>query len=181
MIEFVTLVDENDRVIGKEEKLLAHEKALKHRAFSIFILRRRHDDIELLLQKRHPDKYHCGGLWTNTCCGHPRPGEDIIAAGCRRLQEETGIKDIALTDIESFSYTAKFTNKLTENELDHVLLGFSKEQQKIAINPQEIIEIKWLNLHKLSNDLKENPSKYTPWFFEAFDIIFKKLQSNVLI
>ena len=114
MNEVVTLVDENDLALGPCEKITAHERALLHRAFSVFVLKKQNEKIEILLQQRHIQKYHCGGLWTNTCCGHPRPSEAVKDAAERRLTEEMGIK-IPLLSCGSFRYTAVFNNGLTEN------------------------------------------------------------------
>ena len=123
--EYVILVDQTDQEIGIAEKLAAHLENRCHRAFSIFIFRylnHPEQSPELLLQQRAFDKYHSGGLWTNTCCSHPRPGEAVLAAGERRLQEEFGIP-ASLRALGWFHYIAKFDNGLTENEVDHVLLG----------------------------------------------------------
>ena len=106
--DHVVLVDENDQVLGIEEKIKAHELALLHRAFSVFIYRKQKDSIEFLLQQRHQNKYHCGGLWTNACCSHPRLNEDVLLAGQRRLNEEMSI-NIPLNFVDTFIYKAKFT------------------------------------------------------------------------
>src|SRR5689334_15327319 len=120
--EQVILVDENDNPIGSAEKLAAHEQGgQRHRAFSVFIFRKR-DELEVLLQQRASHKYHCPDLWTNTCCSHPQPGETITQAGERRLQEEMGIAT-PLTWVGKFHYIAHFDNGLSENEIDHVLVG----------------------------------------------------------
>ena len=106
MIEQVILVDENDNAIGSQEKIKAHELAQRHRAFSVFIYRKTNNETEILLQKRNAEKYHCGGLWTNSTCGHPRPNEETVTAGQRRLFEEMGIK-ATLEEIGVFEYIAK--------------------------------------------------------------------------
>ena len=120
MGEMVILVDKNDNQLGLMEKIEAHEKAVLHRAFSVFIL---NDDNELLIQKRALNKYHSPGLWTNTCCSHQREGETTKAAGHRRLIEEMGF-NCELTEVFSFTYNVGFSNGLFEHELDHVLFGF---------------------------------------------------------
>ena len=117
--EKVILVDKNDNQVGLMPKLEAHEKGLLHRAFSIFIFNSRY---ELLLQKRASSKYHSGGLWTNTCCSHPREGEDTLDAANRRLDEEMGIKT-SLRKVYDFIYKAELDNQLTEHEFDHVFYG----------------------------------------------------------
>src|SRR5262249_52461597 len=114
--EYVILVDEENRQTGLAEKLEAHQKNLLHRAFSAFIFRR-NSNIEVLLQQRALHKYHSPGLWTNTCCSHPRAGESILAAGKRRLQEEMGVT-AELADLGWFQYNAHFENGLSEHEID---------------------------------------------------------------
>lgn len=166
----VILVDENDQQIGTMPKQEAHEKALRHRAFSVFIYRKSQQDIEILLQQRHKDKYHCGGLWTNTCCSHPYPNEDIITAGERRLYEEMGIKT-SLKEIGVFHYIAEFANGLTENEIDHVLVG-ELQQAHFTVNAQEVMNHQWVSLPTLLDELKQRPHKYTPWLLPAVEIMF---------
>lgn len=165
----VILVDENDREIGTAPKLEAHEKSLRHRAFSVFILRQSQQDIEILLQKRNPKKYHCGGLWTNTCCSHPYPGEETVAAGERRLFEEMGIKT-QLQEVGVFHYIAHFDNGLTENEVDHVLIG-ELQHDKFVVNPDEVVDYQWISLPVLQKDIEQNPAKYTPWLLPALAFI----------
>ena len=172
-LEYVVLVDEHDQQIGTAEKLEAHQLALRHRAFSVFILRQRPDEIQLLLQQRQFDKYHCGGLWTNTCCSHPRPGETTIAAGKRRLQEEMGI-DAELMEIGLFHYIAEFNSGLTENEMDHVLIG-TIDHDNFSVNPSEVAAHRWLSLAAVKRELKQQPEAYTPWFASAFTIVLDHL------
>ena len=169
----VILVDENDNPIGSEEKLVAHQQGLLHRAFSVFVFYQ-HDDErepELLLQQRQTDKYHSGGMWTNTCCSHPRPDEQTIAAGERRLFEEMGIK-LTLQEMGGFHYIAEFDNGLTENELDHVLIGFA-ENKDVPFNIKEVQAIEWIPITDLLNELIEDPKKYTPWFAPALEVALK--------
>jgi len=167
MQDTVILVDEHDNPLGEAEKLAAHEQALCHRAFSIFILRNGENGIETLLQQRHPDKYHCGGLWTNSCCSHPRPGETILQAGQRRLKEELGF-NVELTEVGMFHYIAKFDNGLTENEVDHVLVGwYEKEVNHEYINPLEVANTRWQTLTSLQQALQETPENFTPWLSQA--------------
>ncbi len=165
----VILVDDNDNQLGLMEKIEAHEKALLHRAFSVFIL---NDNKQLLLQKRALNKYHSPGLWTNTCCSHPRDGESVIDAGIRRLDEEMGFKT-QLNNLFSFVYKARLDNGLTEHEYDHVLLG--KYNKDPLINELEVCDWKWVDLDALSNDLVINPKSYTVWF----KIIFEKFYKNI--
>src|ERR1043165_5827412 len=121
MEEQVILVNEIDDEMGVMEKMEAHQKAILHRAFSIFIFNNKN---EMLLQQRALNKYHSGGLWTNTCCSHPRPGEDTAAAASRRLKEEMGI-ETSIAPAFSFIYQADFDNGLVEYEYDHVFIGKS--------------------------------------------------------
>jgi len=172
----VILVDENDNVVGEAEKIAAHRNAQLHRAFSIFILRQHQGEVQCLLQKRHSDKYHCGGLWTNTCCSHPCPGEDILSAANRRLAEELGFTT-TLTPVGSFIYKATFANGLTEYEYDHVLMGYWEAQptNNIAYNKNEISEIEWVALEGLAKDIQINADKYTPWLKPALHVMQKSI------
>ncbi len=154
----VILVDENDREIGTREKMEAHRQGNLHRAFSILIFNKKG---EILLQKRAGSKYHCPGLWTNTCCSHPMPGETLEKATQRRLKEELGFT-AELEEKFSFQYRAEFTNGLVENEIDHVFFGFFEGSP--VPNPKEIDEHKWISLPILKQDVIDNPEKYTPWF-----------------
>lgn len=167
MSEQVILVDEDDNELGTAEKMLAHRQGLLHRAFSIFILQ----DDKVLLQQRHPAKYHCGNLWTNTCCSHPRLGETIIKAANRRLQEEMGITS-RMRVIGSFCYKAQVNAELTEHEFDHVLIG-QYNGNKIKINPTEVNDYKWVKLLGLHNKIKNNPSIYTPWLMQSLQLVIK--------
>ncbi len=174
--ERVVLVDAEDQEIGTEEKMLAHELGLLHRAFSVFIYRYRDQDqaLEFLLQKRQITKYHCGGLWTNTCCSHPRQQEPILDAGQRRLKEEMSL-DIPLKSAGSFIYQASFNNGLTEHEFDHVLIGEYNGIDPIQIDPLEVDEYRWISLEMLQRDLSESPLLYTPWIKPALHIALEAL------
>lgn len=162
--EQVILVNENDEPIGSMEKIEAHEKALLHRAFSVFIL---NDKNEVMLQQRAASKYHSPLLWTNTCCSHQRAGETNIAAGKRRLLEEMGFQ-VDLKELFSFIYKAPFDNGLTEHELDHVMVGYSNQDPNI--NREEVEAWKWMSLEAIKQDMKDHPESYTAWF----KIIFEK-------
>ncbi|WP_048331315.1 isopentenyl-diphosphate Delta-isomerase [Bizionia psychrotolerans] len=169
--EQVILVNENDEQIGLMGKMEAHEKALLHRAFSVFVF---NDKNELMIQQRAKHKYHSPGLWTNTCCSHQRAGESNIQAGKRRLQEEMGF----VTDLEesiSFIYKAPFDNGLTEHEFDHILIGHFNESPQI--NPEEVAAWKWMTLDAVKADLKMKPDLYTAWF----KIIFEKFYEHINI
>lgn len=174
MEEKVILVNENDEQIGTMPKLEAHEKALLHRAFSVFIF---NDNNELMLQKRASSKYHSPNLWTNTCCSHQREGESNIDAGKRRLKEEMGfVTD--LKDIFSFIYIAPFDNGLTEHEYDHIMVGSYVDEPKI--NPDEVSDWKWMSLKDVKKDIDQQPEIYTEWFKIIFDKFYEhiNLQPN---
>lgn len=167
--EQVILVNENDEQIGLMPKLEAHEKALLHRAFSVFIF---NDKNELMLQQRALHKYHSPGLWTNTCCSHQRSGEHNIEAGKRRLQEEMGF----VTDLNetiSFIYKAPFDNGLTEHEYDHVMVGNYDDEP--VINADEVADWKWMSLDAVKGDMTKNPELYTAWFKIIFDKFYESI------
>ena len=166
----VILVDKKDNQLGLMEKIEAHEKAVLHRAFSVFIL---NDNNELLLQRRALSKYHSPGLWTNTCCSHPREGESVINAGIRRLREEMGF-ETEINNLFSFIYKAEFDNGLTEHELDHVLLG--RYNKAPLINKLEVSDWKWTNMEFLKKDVVINPDLYTVWFKIIFQQFYKKFK-----
>jgi isopentenyl-diphosphate delta-isomerase len=163
MEELVILVDQDDRETGVMEKIQAHREALLHRAFSVFVF---NSKGELMLQQRALGKYHSPGLWTNTCCSHPRPGEDTEAAAHRRLQEEMGF-DCTLTKIFHFTYKAPFDNNLTEHEVDHVFVGFSDTLP--VINPEEVESYRFATLNDITVEMAENPELFTVWFQIAFE------------
>lgn len=172
-MEFVVLVDEQDNPIGKMEKQQAHIEGLLHRAFSIFIF---NSEKKLLLQKRASSKYHCGGLWTNSCCSHPRENENIQDAANRRLAEEMGMQ-CSLKPIFTFMYRAEFDNGLIEHEFDHVFFGESDQNPKI--NPEEVETYRYIAMEDLQQEVKEFPQNFTPWFIIALDrvLAFNSTQS----
>ncbi len=161
--EKVILVNEKDEQIGLMEKIEAHEKALLHRAFSVFVV---NDKNEMMLQQRAHEKYHSPGLWTNTCCSHQREGESNIDAGKRRLMEEMGFQT-ELEELFNFIYIAPFDNGLTEHELDHVMVG--KFNGIPALNPDEAADWKWMSAIDVKNDIEKHPDIYTEWFKIIFD------------
>ncbi|MBO6880307.1 isopentenyl-diphosphate Delta-isomerase [Winogradskyella sp.] len=167
--EQVILVDENDNQIGLMPKMEAHEKALLHRAFSVFVF---NDKNELMLQQRAMHKYHSPGLWTNTCCSHQRDGESNLEAGKRRLEEEMGF----VTDLEettSFVYKAPFDNGLTEHEYDHIMIGYYNDAPNI--NADEVADWKWMPLEEVKVNMALHPEDYTAWF----KIIFEKFYEYI--
>jgi isopentenyl-diphosphate delta-isomerase len=156
--EQIVLVDENDNEIGTGEKLQVHLEGKLHRALSVFLFNEKN---ELLIQQRAFSKYHSGGLWSNTCCSHPRPDESAHDAATRRLFEELGIRS-PLHKIFHFTYKANLDKQLIEHEFDHVFLG--KYQGEVSPNPDEIHAWKWIDLRALKRDMKDRPEMYTFWF-----------------
>lgn len=171
-MEQVILVNEKDMEIGTMEKMEAHRLGVLHRAFSVFIFNKQG---EMLLQQRALEKYHSGGLWTNACCSHPRPGEEVLTAASRRLHEELGFKT-SLDPIFSFVYEANFENGLTEHEFDHVFFGTYNGE--IDPNKKEVMNVKFENMQIINMELKQDPSKFTAWFQLAFDRIFNWWQTQ---
>jgi isopentenyl-diphosphate delta-isomerase len=172
--EKVILVNENDEPIGLMEKLEAHEKAVLHRAFSVFVL---NDKNEVMLQQRAHHKYHSPLLWTNTCCSHQREGETNIQAGTRRLFEEMGFTT-ELKELFHFIYKAPFDNGLTEHELDHVMIGYYNEAPKI--NPDEVESWKWMSIEAIRDDIQTQSENYTVWFKIIFDEFYHFLEEHKL-
>jgi isopentenyl-diphosphate Delta-isomerase len=172
--EKVILVNELDQQIGLMPKLEAHEKAVLHRAFSVFVL---NDKNEIMLQQRAHQKYHSPLLWTNTCCSHQREGESNIQAGNRRLFEEMGFST-ELKELFHFIYKAPFDNGLTEHELDHVMIGYYNEYP--VINPEEVEDWKWMKIEAVKNDMILNPTLYTVWFKIIFDEFYHFLEEHTL-
>ena len=170
--EQVILVNEKDEPIGLMNKMEAHEKAVLHRAFSVFVL---NDKNEVMLQQRAHHKYHSPLLWTNTCCSHQRDGETNIQAGKRRLFEEMGF-EVALKELFHFIYKAPFDNGLTEHELDHVMIGYYNE--KPIINVEEVESWKWMKIEAIKEDMIQNPALYTVWFKIIFDQFYHYLEDH---
>ena len=158
MSEKVILVDEQDLPIGEMDKLEAHEKNQLHRAFSILLW---NDQNEMLIHQRADGKYHSAGLWTNTCCSHPRPQEDTLDAAHRRLHEEMGIST-ELKHAFYFVYQVALENNLSEHELDHVFLG--KFEGNPQVNPEEAKDFRWVKLEDLNIEINQFPNNFTYWF-----------------
>lgn len=154
----IPIVDANDAIIGADEKLAVHQKGLLHRAFSILVF---NSENKLLIHQRAFEKYHSGGLWTNTCCGHPNEGEAMEAAVHRRLQEEMGF-DCPLEMAFKFHYRAEFENGLIENEIDHVYIGTYEGTFKC--NPEEVANFRWVSVADIEQDALQHPENYTVWF-----------------
>lgn len=171
MEELVILVDQNDHPTGVMEKIQAHIEAKLHRAFSIFIF---NSKGELMLQQRALTKYHSPGLWSNTCCSHPRPGEDTLDAAHRRLKEEMGF-DCHFSEAFSFIYKAPFSNELTEHEYDHVFIGIS--DMKPVLNKEEAASYRMVKIEDIRNEMNEDPEKFSVWFKIAFDRVEEYFRS----
>lgn len=170
--EFVVLVDKNDLEVGLMEKMDAHMKAVLHRAFSIFIF---NSKGEMLLQQRALNKYHSPGLWTNTCCSHPRSGESLQQATSRRLLEEMGMH-CEMKKAFDFIYKADVGQGLTEHEFDHVFIGHS--DMSPVINKEEVENWKYVNIDFIKADMSKNPDIYTVWFRIAFDQLVNYMKTN---
>lgn len=158
----VILVNDHNESLGTMEKMQAHRLGLLHRAFSIFIFDK---EGRMLLQQRAAEKYHGGLLWTNACCSHPLPNENVEAAVQRRLKEELGFQT-PLKEIFSFQYRAEVENNLIENEYDHVFAG--EYSGMIDPNASEVADYKYEDMNELSERIKNEPEQFTTWFRIAF-------------
>jgi isopentenyl-diphosphate delta-isomerase len=166
----VILVDKNDTPKGIMDKMEAHRKGELHRAFSIFIFNSKR---EMLLQKRAMNKYHSGGLWTNACCSHPQPRENMLEAAQKRLQEEMGFT-CSLENAFHFIYKAELENGLTEHELDYVLIGHYNGEPKI--NTQEVADWKYMPVDEIQQSIKLHPEQFAAWFKIAFDRVLEHVK-----
>ncbi len=165
------LVDILGREIGTCDKLTAHTKKLLHKAFSVFLV----DGNKILIQKRALGKYHSGGLWANSCCSHPRSGEYLRDSAIARVKEELGVT-ADIRPLYSFVYYHEFDNGITEYENDTVFIG--SYTGDFVLDPEEVSEIKWVDIDKLAQDLKDNPEKYAPWFLICCPEVIKHLKSK---
>ncbi|AOJ01884.1 isopentenyl-diphosphate delta-isomerase [Burkholderia mayonis] len=160
MDEMLILVDRNDTPLGFDTKARIHQSGALHRAFSIFIF----DHQErLLLQRRALGKYHSAGLWSNSCCGHPRQGEELGAAVARRLREEMGF-DCELCKVSALTYRAQLPNGLIEHEYDHIYVGMF-EGEPVA-NPDEVADWRWSLCDEVLDLMEHRPHDFTVWFRE---------------
>ncbi|WP_448702391.1 isopentenyl-diphosphate Delta-isomerase [Mucilaginibacter sp. AW1-3] len=171
--EMVMIVDGGGETTGTMDKMAAHRTGTLHRAFSVFVF---NSKDQLLLQQRALDKYHSGGLWTNTCCSHPKPGEFTLDAANRRLQEEMGM-GCELTELFQFSYRHEFENGLIENEYDHVLLGTSDELP--IPDPAEVAGFRYVHTDQLLFELSAQPDRFTPWFKICLEKVLKMYYQSV--
>ena len=167
MDDHVILVDQNDRQIGTFEKLEAHRRGLLHRAFSIFLFSA---DGDCLLQRRAPGKYHAGGLWSNACCSHPRPGEDLGEATLRRLEEELGVRT-NLVEVLEMSYDLDVGNGLREAEYNHTYIGHLEKNVLLGPNPEEWTECRWRVISDIEKDIVTRPGDYSAWFVKLFPMV----------
>ena len=174
MREEVILVDENDHEIGVMEKMEAHRKGTLHRAFSVFLFNGKN---EYLLHQRTHDKYHSAGLWTNTCCSHPRPNEQLLDGAHRRLREEMGI-ECELKKMFQFTYHADVGNGLAEHEVDHVFYGFYDAVPRP--NAEEVQDWKWMNEEELKAQLSHHPENFTTWFRIAAPMVIDFMKHNIV-
>lgn len=173
--EKLVLVDENDRVLGYENKDVCHNgDGVLHRAFSIFIFNTAN---ELLLQKRNGGKRLWGGFWSNTCCSHPRKGETFEIATARRLKEEIGLSAL-MTYLYKFQYQARFSHLGSENELCYVYIG--KTDQPPTANENEIEDWKYISFDDLNSTLNNNPHEFTPWFKMEWKILQEKYREQIM-
>ena len=156
--DVVVLVDPGDAVVGVAPKIEAHREGRLHRAVSVVLF---DDQGRMLLQRRADEKYHSGGLWSNTCCGHPRPGESVEDAARRRLRDELGIEDCEVRRVDQFVYFADLEGGLVEHELDHVVVG--SWNGTVEPDPREVSETRWIDRDRLLADLIEAPGRYTAW------------------
>lgn len=177
--ELLLWVDENDRIIGYGGKMETHVKEQLHRAFSLFIFNQY--DNKLLIHKRARGKYHSGGLWTNSCCSHPRKDEELREAVIRRVKEELGLelreeeltlsKSGGLIEVDKFQYYQKFGN-CAENEIDHVFyLLINKPEVLLKLDADEIEEVRWVSEQELIIWMEKKPENFTAWFEKAFEIV----------
>jgi isopentenyl-diphosphate delta-isomerase len=171
-VEQVIIVDKDDCEIGVMEKMEAHKQAVLHRAFSVFLF---NPQGKMLLQQRALTKYHSAGLWTNTCCSHPRPGEILENAVLRRLIEEMGIATKVFKAFD-FIYQAELTDNLNEYEFDHVFVG--NYDADVRPNHLEVANFVYQSIEEVEANLQSHPEKYTVWFKIAFPKVVAWYQSN---
>lgn len=167
--EYVVLVDNQGEFQGLQEKMAAHREGALHLAFSVLLYRDGEAGREYLLHQRAQHKYHSGGLWTNTCCSHPRQHESVEQAGIRRLAEEMGITQVsALTNVGHFCYHAQLDNQLSEHELDHVLVA-KVGDLSFTPSPEEVMAYRWWPEQEIKMALVSEPERFTAWFSQVFD------------
>lgn len=171
-VEFVVLVDQQDLELGTMEKLEAHRQGRLHRAFSVFLF---DEDGRVLLQQRAESKYHSPGLWTNTCCSHPRPGESTTEAALRRLSEEMGTSS-ELEHGFTFLYKADVGQGLIEHELDHVFFG--RAGTTLRPDPSEVKDWRWAEVVELGTEMEAHPDRFTPWLRICWPLVLDHLHQK---
>lgn len=173
MDDLLVLMDLNNNEIGCATKEEVHKKGYLHRAFSVFLYK----DNKILLQKRNEKKYHSGGLWTNSCCSHPRYHEDLELAIQRRLNEELGIINNVLVEyLGDILYHNKFSNSIIEYEKDAIYVGEYRGDINYSI--EEISDVQWVEINEIKEEIIKNPNKYTCWFIIAFPLILNYLENK---
>jgi isopentenyl-diphosphate delta-isomerase len=169
-LQKVILVDENDRQIGTDDKLHAHQNGANlHRAISVFIFNKKG---EMLLQRRTMTKYHSAGKWANACCSHPMPRESVADAAHRRLRQEMGF-DCKMREVFAFTYKADVGNGLTEHEYDHVFFG--RYDKEVRANKNEVMDYKWVSMKSLREEMARNPYDFAPWLRMCIDMVAANL------
>jgi len=170
----VILVDENDRVVGHKDKLLAHQEGLLHRAFSVFIVREYQGETQFLMQQRAASKYHGALLWSNSCCSHPQPNEDLTTSALNRVVEELGVELKSLTWLGSHTYKAVMPNQLIEHEFDHLFIAHENPAID-CFNRDEVADLRWQTAEDIEQQLIDFPESFTPWFLPTFEKIKQQL------
>ena len=169
----LVLVDGLDRPLGTASKEQAHREGLLHRAFSVALVRDGEGGPEVLLSQRALNKYHSAGLWANSCCSHPRAGEDLLDAAYRRTREELGCDASALREIGAFVYRAPFPDGLFEYEYDHVFVGSCAGEP--APDPDEVAAVRWVGADALAAELAEHPEHFAAWAFTVLSLVLAQL------
>lgn len=169
----IILVDSDDRQVGMDTKINVHRLGLLHRAYSIFVFRTKKKRLELLLQQRAIDKYHSGGLWSNTCCSHPEPDIDMLEHAQWRLQQEMGFT-VLLKRVGVFQYCSHLSNGIIESEIDHLFIGFT-DIEEIKHNREEVLDTQWVAIAEIMKSIQKKPENYTSWFFKGLMLVLREL------
>ena len=174
--DLLILVDGRDREIGTATKEDVHRRGLLHRAFSVMLVRRNQGRNELLLAQRAAGKYHSAGLWANSCCSHPRAGEELLDAAYRRAHEELGCNARNLAELSAFIYRAEFADGICEYEYDHVLLGECVGDP--SPDPAEVSAVRWVSADDVAHELATNPERFTAWAFTVLSLALAHLAQD---
>ena len=173
--DLLILVNGSDQQIGTATKLRTHVDGLLHRAFSVVLVRNNaQGKPEMLLAKRAACKYHSAGLWANSCCSHPRAGEELLDAAYRRVHEELGCEAVNLREISAFAYRAQFPDGICEYEYDHVLVGTCEGE--LAPNPSEASDVRWISFEELAVEFNEHPERFAVWAYTVFTLVMRTMQ-----